>query len=197
LEIERRKLAAEQARLRRESEALRAERCKLEEERRNFHSATLGKSPVRLSASLHDLSVAVNEEGAVAPPNNRPDYDQYSPSGASTMGRRSAFANGGVKSHAALCKSVSQVSSTDSTRTEEEDDTTTVSSSSGGSSGSLSTALQTEIRRRAAEKSAPGTFVYMFQPFSSSVLVFELCFCHHGIVRDSEHIIRKCFVGKE
>jgi hypothetical protein len=154
--------------LRRESEELRAERRKLEEERRNFHSATLGKSPVhRLSASLHDLSVAVTDEGAVAAPNNGPDYDQYSPSGASTIGRRgvSAFGNGGVKkSHAALCKSVSQVSSTDSTRTEEEDDTTTVSSSSGGSSGSLATALQTEIRRRAAEKSAPGTFTYMFQP---------------------------------
>ncbi len=124
---------------------------------------TIGKSPGvhRLSASLHDLSVtAVTDEGAVAAPNNGPDYDQYSPSGASTMGRRgvSAFGNGGVKSHAALCKSVSQVSSTDSTRTEEDDTTTTVSSSSGGSSGSLATALQTEIRRRAAEKSAPGTF---------------------------------------
>ncbi len=123
----------------------------------------IGKSPVhRLSASLHDLSVAVADEGAVAAPNNGPDqYDQYSPSGASTMGRRgvSAFGNGGVKkSHAALCKSVSQVSSTDSTRTEEDDATTTASSSSGGSSGSLATALQTEIRRRAAEKSAPGTF---------------------------------------
>jgi hypothetical protein len=124
---------------------------------------TIGKSPGvhRLSASLHDLSIAVNEEGAAAP--NGPDYDQYSPSGASTMGRRSAFGNGGVKkSHAALCKSVSQVSSTDSTRTEEEDDTTTVSSSSGGSSGSLATALQTEIRRRAAEKSTPGTFRHVF-----------------------------------
>jgi hypothetical protein len=103
----------------------------------------------------------VTDEGAAAP--NGPDYDQYSPSGASTMGRRgvSAFGNGGVKkSHAALCKSVSQVSSTDSTRTEE-DDTTTVSSSSGGSSGSLATALQTEIRRRAAEKSSPGTFTHL------------------------------------
>jgi hypothetical protein len=87
------------------------------------------------------------------------------------MGRRSVFGNGGVKkSHAALCKSVSQVSSTDSSRTEE-DDATTVSSSSGGSSGSLATALQTEIRRRAAEKSTPGTFTYMFQPFSYSVLL--------------------------
>jgi hypothetical protein len=88
------------------------------------------------------------------------------------MGRhRSAFGNGGVKSHTALCKSVSQVSSTDSTRTEE-DDTTTVSSSSGGSSGSLATALQTEIRRRAAEKSTPGNFTHVFA-FYYMLLCFD------------------------
>jgi hypothetical protein len=145
----------------------------------------------------------VNEEGAAAP--NGPDYDQYSPSGASTMGRRgvSTFGNGGVKNHAALCKSVSQVSSSDSTRTEEDDTTTTVSSSSGGSSGSLATALQTEIRRRAAEKSTPGTFTHALAFYYASLflrsckVVFELCCALMVSSETLGKLFVKGFVGKE
>jgi len=141
LDLERRALAAEQARLRAEAEALQAERRQLEEERLTFRRSQTLAAKRGLSASLHDLTFAAEgEEG-------------YASSSANTVA--GTLRRGGH--HAALCKSVSRLStvSTESTRTENESTTTTLSSSSG-SSGSLAAALQSEIRRR-AEKSTAGS----------------------------------------
>jgi hypothetical protein len=81
-------------------------------------------------------------------------------SGTSAVTLNAELRRGGH--HAALCKSMSRLStvSTESTRTADESVTTTLSSSSG-SSGSLAAALQSEIRRR-AEKSTTGMIFYLF-----------------------------------